>query len=262
MRWFDRTHTAAPQLAKFADVSHEKRRMPSWVPNRPDAARGDTSSLRPPRLPSEFVDAVRHELDHEFTARARLSLSADALGRRSEFPASGLPTGSLLPSSPLNAPLSVAAGGAAPPEPQMPQVDPLLGQAFEQAIVLLATERQRVLTETAAQLAELAVLIARRVIGRELSLDPALVQGLVREGLQALGQHDRALVRVGTGFVMAREAIEQDLSDHGGRFEVRVDPALEVYGCRIETELGQVDESIESRLETLLGALRPESDLP
>jgi flagellar biosynthesis/type III secretory pathway protein FliH len=30
----------------------------------------------------------------------------------------------------------------------------------------------------------------------------------------------------------------------------------------VETELGRVDESIESRISTLLQALRPESDAP
>ena len=124
----------------------------------------------------------------------------------------------------------------------------------------LATERERVLSETAGQIAELAVMIARRVIGRELTLDPGIVRGLVREGISALGQHDRVLVRLGQGFVASRERLEDDLRASETRCEVRFDPALEPYGCLVETELGQVDESIETRVETLLAALRPDSE--
>jgi flagellar assembly protein FliH len=146
------------------------------------------------------------------------------------------------------------------PEPAAP--DPQLTAAFEQALTLLARERERLLVETAGQVAELAALIARRVIGRELSLDPMLVRELVREGIEVLGQHDRVLVRVGAAFETTRQALLEELLLDGGRVEVRLDPSLSDYGCVVETELGQVDESIESRLETLLHAVRPDSNPP
>jgi Flagellar assembly protein FliH len=247
MRWFERGAIAGAQRAKFADVSQAQRRIPSWVPNRGEERRADPS-LRPPRLPSEFVEAVRHELDQEYVTQARASLPPEAMGRRSELPARAPADGS----SPLNP----------APAPAAEPVDPALVQALEQAVVLLAAERERVLSDTAGQLAQLAVLIARRVIGRELSLDPSLVRGLVKEGIEALGQHDRVTIRLGNGFAPVREQLEEDLRSSGARLDVRFDAALEDYGCLVETELGQVDESIESRLETLLLALKPNSETP
>jgi flagellar assembly protein FliH len=148
------------------------------------------------------------------------------------------------------------------PEPPVAVVDPALIQALEVAVLQLAGERERVLSETAGQIAQLAVLIARRVIGRELSLDPSLVRGLVREGIEALGQHDRVSIRLGTGFAPMQERLEEDLRNSGAKLDVRFDAALDEYGCLVETELGQVDESIESRLETLLHALKPDPDAP
>jgi flagellar biosynthesis/type III secretory pathway protein FliH len=41
-----------------------------------------------------------------------------------------------------------------------------------------------------------------------------------------------------------------------------VEEALGDYDCVIETELGQVDESVEARLEKLLAALKPDSEAP
>jgi hypothetical protein len=250
MRWFDPSFPHGAQVARFADISAGKRKVPSWVPTRgADRERRGESSLRPPRLPSEFVDAVRQELDQEYAPRVRASMLPDSMQSRfSERPAAG--SGPSASQKPFEAPPQIVAA----------VVDPALILGLEQAIVDLASERERVFAEAAGQLAELAVLIARRVIGRELSLDPSVVRGLVREGIAALGQHDRVQVRLGEGFESMRERIENDLSASGARCDVRFDPALETYGCKLETETGQVDESIESRLETLLLALKPDPD--
>jgi len=138
-------------------------------------------------------------------------------------------------------------------------IDPELTHAFEEAVQLLAEERQRVFEQTASQLAELAAVIARRVIAREISLHPQLVCDLVREGLDALGKHDRVLVRLGSGFESQQALVAQRLADRGSRADVRVEAQLPEHACIVETELGQVDESIEHRLATLLHALRPDS---
>jgi len=253
MRWFERGQADGAQRAKFVDVSQSQRRIPSWLPGRSEHERRGESSLRPPKLPSEFVDAVRHELDQEYVAQARASLPPEAVVRRSE-----------LPQAPLPAPGSSAQNPQIIPvvEPPAATVDPALVQALEHAVLLLAAERERVLSDTAGQIAQLAVLIARRVIGRELTLDPSLVRGLVREGIEALGQHDRVSIRLGAGFAPVQERLEEDLRSSGAKLDLRFDPSLDVYGCLVETELGQVDESIESRLETLLHALKPDPDAP
>jgi hypothetical protein len=254
MRWFERGQADGAQRAKFVDVSQSQRRIPSWVPGRAEHERRNESSLRPPKLPSEFVEAVRHELDQEYVAQARASLPPEATGRRSELPQAPPPATASSGQSSQSLP------AVEPPPPAT--IDPALVQALEHAVVLLAGERERVLSETAGQIAQLAVLIARRVIGRELSLDASVVRGLVREGIEALGQHDRVTIRLGSGFAPMQERLEEDLRSSGAKLDLRFDASLETYGCLVETELGQVDESIESRLETLLLALKPDSDAP
>jgi flagellar biosynthesis/type III secretory pathway protein FliH len=67
------------------------------------------------------------------------------------------------------------------------------------------------------------------------------------------------LVRLGSGFESQRSSLAQRLGDRGSRVEVRVEGNLPEHACLVETELGQVDESVESRLATLLHALRPDS---
>jgi hypothetical protein len=243
MRWFEAEQMPeAPRRAKFAQVPAAVRRQPSWLPSSQRAqSRREAPSLKPPRLPSEFVEAVRQELG-DMPQQERRSHRPSAPPRPPTVPPEAFP---------VHEPNPITAVAAS--------VDPELVQAFEQAVELLIGERQRVFEQTASQLAELAAVIARRVIAREISLHPDLVCDLVREGLDALGKHDRVVVRLGPGFEAQRASLEQRLQDRGGRAEVRVEPQLPEHACLVETELGQVDESVEGRLATLLHALRPDS---
>ena len=254
MRWFEAdSMPEAPRRVKFAQVPAAARKQPSWLPaSQQKLPRRESPSLKPPRLPSEFVEAVRQELG-EMPVQERRSLRPPPEMESAQVarPPSMPPPEAFPAAEPR--PLTVAP---------VPSVDPELSHAFEEAVDLLAHERQRVFEQTASQLAELAAVIARRVIAREISLHPALVFGLVREGLDALGKHDRVLVRLGQGFESQRTALEQRLLDRGSRAEVRVEPQLPEHACLVETELGQVDESVESRLATLLHALRPDSQTP
>ncbi|MEO7037473.1 MAG: FliH/SctL family protein [Polyangiaceae bacterium] len=233
-----------PRKVQFASVTNPRVRAPSWLPSARGRARknsepppGPLPSLRPPPLPSEFVDAIRQELEPERASRPP---------RASEMPAR-------MP--------SVPPAAADAPEPIV-IVDPHATAAFEEAVELLVLERSRVLEQTASQLGELATIIARRVIAHEISLNPNVVAGLVNEGLAALGAHDRVLVRVGRSFAESCAKLSTRLSDRGAHAEVRLDESLPDYGCVVETELGRVDESIETRISTLLQALKPDSDAP
>jgi len=245
MRWFEaEPMPEAPRRAKFAQVPTAARRQPSWLPSaQRSAAKRESPSLKPPRLPSEFVDAVRQELGE-----------MPVQERRSVRPSEGVRPPTLPPPDafPATEPRPLTAAPVA-------TVDPELTHAFEEAVSLLIHERQRVFEQTASQLAELAAVIARRVIAREISLHPQLVFDLVREGLEALGKHDRVVIRLGQGFEGQRAALEQRLLDRGSRAEVRIEPQLPDHACLVETDLGQVDESVETRLATLLHALRPDS---
>ena len=139
---------------------------------------------------------------------------------------------------------------------------PALQRGFREAVEQLAHARGELLESTASQLAKLATTIARRVIARELTLAPEIVEGLVREALEALSEDDVVDVRVGRGFVPAVDGLEHKLSTEFGRCRVTIDASLPDYGCIVKTEFGEVDESVEKRLEHLLEALKPDSEVP
>jgi flagellar biosynthesis/type III secretory pathway protein FliH len=212
-------------------------------------------------VPKEFVQAVRRELR-----------SIPATPPSSPFNAPPAP-----PAAPR--PHEVARGLAEsatladqmarslrpsemPPPPPEPKLDPAIEAAFRTALEELAKTRATILEAAGSQLAALAAIIARRVIARELSIAPQILEDLVREGLEALSEQDKIRVRVGRGFINAVDGLERQLALRGGEFRVFVEDGLGDYDCVVETELGQVDESVEKRLAKLLEALKPDSESP
>jgi hypothetical protein len=130
------------------------------------------------------------------------------------------------------------------------------------SIELLAGERGRIFARAEGQLVELAVAIARRVIGRELTVDPSLLAGLAAEGIDALGPKERLVVRLGEfDDDSSIETIRARLTARAPQCQVLHDPTLSRGSCVVETEYGSVDESLEARLASVVEALRsPPSD--
>ena len=119
----------------------------------------------------------------------------------------------------------------------------------------VSTLRSRIEPELERQLVALASLIARRVIGRELSVHPDLVATLALEGMDALGERDRVVVRIGPLAEGSLDTMVDRLRQQAPRCEVIVDPALESGQCIVRYEFGQVAESIDARLAAVLEVL-------
>ena len=234
--------------ARFANVTQGKLRPPSWMRlQRVSPPLAATDSLRPPPVPADALPQTVAE-------RGSSSAAEHVDARPSRRPPSMIPPPDRPPTE--------------PPRPVTPSVPPPsvqfrgLVDGFHEALAALAQARKALLEETASEIVELATTIARRVIAHELTVDPGLVEGLAREGIEALGQRDRIAVRLGGRFAEAGAALERRLRMSGMQVDIVLDAELGDYGCIVETDLGRVDESIESRLGKLLEALESDSRPP
>jgi len=130
--------------------------------------------------------------------------------------------------------------------------------ALEQSVEELSLLRGKMMEETEEQLVTLAASIAKRVIGREITLDPEIMLTLAAEGIDALGERDRVVVRF--GFLDRDDLLAsmvERLKRRAPRCEVLQDPSLGPGQCVVESEFGQVDESVDARLDNVLRALLP-----
>jgi flagellar assembly protein FliH len=102
------------------------------------------------------------------------------------------------------------------------------------------------------QLVQLAMLVARQLVRRELKADPAQVVAVVREALAALpvGARDVCLALNAEDAAMIRDVLSLQEGDHAIR--VVEDPVQSRGGCRVLTETSQIDATVESRLNAVI----------
>lgn len=130
------------------------------------------------------------------------------------------------------------------------------GAAAVAALALrLRAEQARAEERQIDRTIELARLLAERVLGTELRLDPARIGDLARQALsEARGARRIALVAHPEDAAL----LEQTLADLGLEPSARViaDPSRERGSLRVETDLGVLDADIAPQLERLSQRLR------
>ena len=105
------------------------------------------------------------------------------------------------------------------------------------------------------QLSQLAMIVARHLIRRELRTDPGQVIAVVREALAALPISSRG-VRLHLhpeDAQLLRDAFS--MNEQEAAIQILDDPLLSRGGCRVETETSQIDATVESRLNALIAQI-------
>jgi hypothetical protein len=122
----------------------------------------------------------------------------------------------------------------------------------------LETAVPRDVDMVARTVAELAVLITRRILAAELRRDPTVLIAAIEAGLrQAVGA---SVIHVelhpsAVDVVEATWATRHGSRHRGISWSFAADPTLEVGGCRLRTEHGIVDAGFEAQLSEIAAAL-------
>lgn len=225
-----------PRSLRFIEVSPESPRL-SWL-SKPESSAPESAppaALSPPEVTS-------HPLPP-------LSPIADSLPppQKPSAPPPTEPTEATPPPPPKKPDTLI--------EELIPRADEEAALAIESAVRAFAKERADALESAESELVSLVQLMSRKILLRELQLDPGLLEGIVREGLAALSLGDQVTVRVGAFFCEIREDLQRRLEQTGIPCRVTLDETLGPYGCTLATRLGRVDESLDARLSALLAGL-------
>ncbi len=118
------------------------------------------------------------------------------------------------------------------------------------AIAELDHYRGQLLRQTETDAVRLSIAIARRVLRRELTVDPAAIEGLVRAALERLQSQESCRVRMHPDFVPAlRDCVERTGME--SRVEIIPDAAQEPGAAVFETSRGSLNASIDSQLKEI-----------
>jgi flagellar assembly protein FliH len=118
------------------------------------------------------------------------------------------------------------------------------------AIAEVSGSRADTLRRAEADTVRLAIEIARRVLHRELSVDPCALEGLVKSALDKLRDHEIIRVRAHADLVkMLTESIGR--TGRGQNIEVLPDPSRPPGGVVFEISRGCLDASLDTQLREI-----------
>ena|SRR5690242_10388105 len=126
-------------------------------------------------------------------------------------------------------------------------------RAVEQLAVAaaeVASSRAEAIRRAEADIVRLSIEIARRILHRELSVDPAALGALVRAALEKLAAQQICRVRVHPD---QEQLVRTTLTQlgRGADIEIATDAAQPRGGALFETENGSLDASVETQLREI-----------
>jgi flagellar assembly protein FliH len=125
------------------------------------------------------------------------------------------------------------------------ELQPVL-EKLARGIREIAGLRPQIMREAATDLVDLSLGIARRILHRELSIDPAALEGLVSVALQKLPAQEICRLRIHPEL---EPGVRQALAREGrGGLPLIADGTLERGAILLETARGKLDASLETQL--------------
>ena len=135
-----------------------------------------------------------------------------------------------------------------------------VAQAWTAAVDGWEEQRGEMLALARADLIDLALALARRVVHRVIEQDPAVIADQLDEALALVGRGRDVQVRIDPSDRALVEEVLPALVDRLGNaahVALRDDDTVGAGGCVITTAGGQVDARIETMLDRLAEALQP-----
>ncbi len=124
-------------------------------------------------------------------------------------------------------------------------------QSLAEAVHQFTLERANYFQHVEAEVVALALAIARKILHREAQVDPLLLAGVVRVGLDKVAVGTRVRLRVHPTQVPAWKDFFSQQSDLQRMPELMGDPSLGLAHCVLETDLGSTDLTLESQLKEI-----------
>lgn len=124
-------------------------------------------------------------------------------------------------------------------------------EAIVQAVRDFSREKETYFQKAEGEVVGLALAIARKILHREAQVDPLLLAGVVRVGLDNVAVGDRVRLRVHPD----QTQIWRDFFSHQPDLhmlpELMGDPTLAPGRCLLETDLGSTDLTLETQLKEI-----------
>lgn len=124
-------------------------------------------------------------------------------------------------------------------------------EKLAQAIREFMRERETYFGRVEAEVVGLALAIARKILHREAQVDPLLLAGVVRVGLDKVAAGTHVRLRVHPDQIQIWQQFFAQQPDLQSVPELMGDTTLGPGQCRLETELGSTDLTLDAQLKEI-----------
>ncbi|HLW75884.1 MAG TPA: FliH/SctL family protein [Bryobacteraceae bacterium] len=128
------------------------------------------------------------------------------------------------------------------------EVQPVLDR-MAHTLADLTSLRSRLRRDAEKDLVQLAIAIARRVLHREVTIDPESIEGIIKVALEKLESREISRVRVHPDQAMFLQGSFTRF--HTSKIDLVADPSLRPGDVIFETTQGTLDASIETQLSEI-----------
>jgi flagellar assembly protein FliH len=123
------------------------------------------------------------------------------------------------------------------------------------------TLREKVLRESEDELLNLIIMVARKVILREISQDRGILSNVVQNAIAGISERDEITVRLNPDdYALATtgrdDILRKELTSE--RMNLKPDPTVLSGCCMIDTEMGTINASIDAQLDEIYRRLLEE----
>jgi flagellar assembly protein FliH len=123
-----------------------------------------------------------------------------------------------------------------------------------QTLEELGRLRKAIIRDTERQMVQLALALARRLVHREVSMDPTLVAAMAHVALERLGDAAPATIKLHPDDFAVISG-QRGTAWEGAQVTILPDPAVTRGGCVVESDFGTVDGQIDAQFEQMSRAL-------
>jgi len=190
-------------------------------------------------------------------------------------PATGRRAAYLVAPSAASAMPAMAGGPPPPPSPAQleqeifargfAQGQQAAGAAAQQETAALAKKlaatlddlvrvRNEMIRHTEKQMVQLALAVARRVLHREVSVDPTVLLTMMRVALERVSDAARVTVRLHPADHQSVTAAVAD-SPTSEQVTLAADARIPRGGCKVESEYGDIDAGVDAQIQEIARAL-------
>jgi flagellar assembly protein FliH len=153
-------------------------------------------------------------------------------------------------------------GAQAGLESAMQKLEPLLTGGHK-LIGELGELHRQICRDVEVDLVQLALAVARKIVGRDVSLGPEAVSRIIRQALSRVEHAGRINIKLNPADLELLTEIKPQLLSglpEAGRAAFEADAVIARGGCLIETDGGEVDARIERQFQVVEEAFRAEFD--